>query len=591
MTTYALSPYSDELSKSLGQEVLGPRSDKPLTGFEFSSEQGPRDILSSAHSLAASVAQDLRDQGIEPKGAQVIVTAEGPQRSAVEAALRAEGMKPVYLVEGKDANGVADTYLVEPMANRGTRETSNFSQLTDIGSSNMSPDVQRKELALWEATNGHQPHVDRARVESLADSIQKAMDDAGAGRRGRGYVISDSVPEHLSSALESSLSERGIMALYERESASINGMQMKEFVPGAGGLAAAEKQGAEALRNALGKDGKDFSDAMIRSAVGGDTLARLGSLDEKSRKLVASEMARDLGGELNNVKAADIARNTTGLYDKAAYEAKYEVIKGVPKDASAYLVVELFGQRAGWAAGGTTADMARGIDRVSDFMQARGTPVSKDDIKASIDRKSLESLGEKGFDAKKFEATHSAMKEHAAERGLPRPTALDALAVHQKLERGELGGTDAIKLDGKSLGTAAEISARANEFVRQGAERAEAAMARQDNRLPGAEPAATENQTKALEQRSEQRLERSEEARGGQEAGVKTAERTVSGGSAWDAAFAKAESMKSADREGSRSLAEDSRTRDDSSNRTGRDSSQSQAQSQRQSERELSRER
>ncbi len=509
MHTYTLSEKHELLARSLGMKLTTPGSPELAGQVRALPSGSPDEIMTSAREAAKLIAQDIRGQGLEPKDTQVLLHMPQKTLSAYEDALKAEGLKAVYVEYGKDQFGVDSTFLREGQnvrpEQRAVTEARAVSEVVDLGRA--SDRVAAAETTLTGLPQNATSQDIRRAVDDYVKAAEAEFNVHGAAQGGRAVVMSETLPRSLSTLVESRLQERGMTPLHSSgERSTEAGSHVTDFVESANEAAGSYARGLSAARRAMGDDGKQHTDRAIESAVGRRELMALGQVaNAKERSGLAQELMDAASGRVKDESLAEIAHKDNAKFSSASYKDKYEFPSGVPKDAAFYFWV---GERsnvvAGW--GGTSADMARGMDRIKDFMDAKGHDVSKQDIRQTFGKKELEHMGREGFDAKKFDATYSAMIATAKAMGDSKPTALDALYTQQRLEHSGISGDVKVLSNGRELCTAEQLRERVSELTREGAARS----------------SAPSDATRALESSA-----------------APARESTGGAGSAWDVAFAK----------------------------------------------------
>lgn len=473
MHTYTLSENHELLSRSLGMKLTTPGSPE-LAGQVRSLPTGsPDEIMTSARDAAKLIAQDVRSQGLEPKDTQVLLHMPQKTLSAYEDALKAEGLKAVYVEYGKDQFGVDSTFLREGQnvrpEQRAVTEARAVSEVVDLGRS--SERVASAEAALSSLPQNATSQDIRRAVDDYVKAAEGEFDLHGA-KGGRAVVMSETLPRSLSTLVESRLQERGVTPLHADGERSIQaGSHVTDFVESANEASGSFARGLSAARRAMGDDHKQHSDDAIEKAVGRKELQALGQVaDVKVRANLARDLMDGASAQVKDESLAEIAHKDNAKFSSDSYKDKYEFPSGVPKDAAFYFWV---GNRqnavVGW--GGTSADMARGMDRVKDFMDAKGHDVSKQDVRQTFSKAELEHIGREGFDAKKFEATYSAMTATANAMGESKPTALDALYTQQRMDHPGVSGDVKVMSNGHELCTTQQLRERVAQLTHAGATR------------------------------------------------------------------------------------------------------------------------
>ncbi len=469
MRTYTLSSQASSQSRKLGLKLATPER-KELSSVFDKPADSPAEIARVAKEGVAEVVADMKSQGLDPKDTQFIVEVSPRMQSAVEDALRKEGVKPVYQETGKDSFGVESDFLrpsqnLKPAA-RSATDSSRVTEVVDLGSGS-------KELAAAEKTLRDLPQSASSQdikdaVSSYVSAVEQEFDKHGAREGGRAAVMSESLPSSLSTLVESRLQDKGVTPLFRADAPEQGtpGLQVSELRESANEFFATLEKGKEAVNKSLKREDAEFSDAAIEKTFGVKQLQELGSMDPKARSVQAGELVAQNLDALKSAQLDEITAADNKKYSSDSYKDKYEFPSGVPKDAMVYFWVGSK-SNAVFGFGGTSADMARGMDRVQDFMDAKGFAVTKDEIRDTFDKKTLEKMGREGFDASKFEATYSALTAAANATGGDKPTPLDALHTQQRMENSGLSDDVKVMSDGKTLTTLGDVREQVRESMQQ----------------------------------------------------------------------------------------------------------------------------
>lgn len=460
MHTYTYSESPEALAKELGAQVHGPSSAlKPETLFK-PEDMTPQAMMDAARNGAERIAEDLKRQQLNPAKTQVVVEAPAVMRSAIEDALREKNLKAVYKEKVLDSEGRMVTALQESRNAKPSQRaaTPDKSPGAVIDMRKPSPELKEAMAKAFATPSVKESQADvQARVSALVHRIEKEA--AATGEKHVAVVVD--APARLTSMLESALDKKGMVAMHPSPLAS-------EAAPirSANSDYGAEIRGLNALKNALPDNGKGISDEALRGVVAPQALRELGSLDKDAMAAKASDMAQFHDVAFKKSEIQEITKSDSTRFDREAYVSKYEK-NGHPKDMAIGVWVGSPGNVV-LSFGGTSADMARGQDRVQQYLETKGFEASPKEIRTSLNKQTLEKIGREGLDDRAFDRIRSDMMAVAQEKGAPPLKPLQVMHLLQQAQNPRLKASTVIKAEnGATLGTLGEVRTRVAELQQE----------------------------------------------------------------------------------------------------------------------------
>lgn len=455
MQTYTYSNNAARYSNELGLTVTGPSAALDQSALFRPESFSQADILRSAQIGVAQIAQDLSRQGLTPKNTQVIVEAPAAMRSAIEDALRERNIQAAYREQVLDSQGLTVAGLTAP--HNGAPEKRIDEPLKADGPrldlSKPSEALSKvKEESFKTAPEKLSSGEAQERVNKVVSQIKADLKEMGAEGKTASVLLVD-VPPRFHSLLESTLEKEGIQAVHPTSDLNLSknapsSAQRPEVVESTNSLASVEARGLAALRENLPDKGKGISDETLRSAIEPQVLQELGKMDREQAAEKAQAIAPFAENLSQQEKIHEIATDKHNRYNEDKYAEKYEK-NGWPKDA-VFTVWVGTPQIVLFAADGTSANMARGIDRVKDYLEAKNLDASKKEIIATLGKGALERIGKEGIDDKAFDRVRSVLDSAATTANEPRLKGVEVLKVLQQTQKSNVSNDLAIRTANKT---------------------------------------------------------------------------------------------------------------------------------------------
>lgn len=459
MYTYTYSDSPEKLGNELGTKVHGPSSSLSPESLFKPTEQTPQALLDSARSGVERIVEDLRKQQLNPAKTQVVIEAASSMRSAIEDALKEKNIKAVYKEKSLDAEGRKVTALIEARNTKPAQRAAPSDKKPEAVIDMRKPSAELKD-AMAKAFTTHSVKESQAALQSRIDVLVQHIEKE-ASSAGKPVAVVVECPPRLTSMLESALDKKGLVSMHP----SPLGPEQPP-IRSANSEYGAEVRGLNAFRAALPDGGKGISDEAIRSVIAPRALQELGALPKDAMASKASELAQYNDVAVKKSEIQEITRPDSDRFNRDAYLSKYEK-DGHPKDMAVGIWVGS-PSNVVLSFGGTSADMARGVDRVQQYLEAKGFEASPKEIKTALNKQTLEKIGREGLDDRMFDRIRSDINAAASEKGAPPLKPLQVMHLMQQAQNPKMNANTVIKaVDGTTLGTLREVRNRVAELQQE----------------------------------------------------------------------------------------------------------------------------